>query len=156
MQNSYIFYYETQIGKIGIVDNGNEITHIIFETSKIPKAEEKETQNLKNAVKEIREYISGSRQNFDIKINPKGTDFQKKVWHALLKIPYGETRSYKQIAAMIGNSTASRAVGMANNRNPIPIVIPCHRVVGSDQKLIGYAGGLDMKKKLLEIEGCKL
>ena len=83
---------------------------------------------------------------------PKGTPFQQKVWAALQEIPYGETRSYKEIAAMVGNEKACRAVGMANNRNPLPIFIPCHRVVGTNGKLVGYAGGLDVKTFLLELE----
>lgn len=82
----------------------------------------------------------------------KGTEFQKKVWKQLTYIPYGETRTYKEIAVAIGNPKASRAVGMANNKNPITIVVPCHRVVGSNGKMVGYAGGLDMKKKLLDLE----
>lgn len=151
-EEKFIFYYNTIIGKIGIVDNGTEITHILFETSKIPDATEKETENIKKASLELKEFFTGKRQVFDIRINPNGTDFQKKVWHELVRIPYGETRTYKEIAEMIGNPNASRAVGMANNRNPIPIIIPCHRVVGSDQKLVGYAGGLDIKKRLLDIE----
>jgi len=89
---------------------------------------------------------------FDFKYDLQGTDFQKKVWHALEQIPYGETRSYKDIATAIGNAKASRAVGMANNRNPITIAVPCHRVIGSSGKLVGYAGGLEMKEKVLELE----
>ncbi len=101
---------------------------------------------------QIEEYFNGKRKEFNIKFILIGTEFQKKVWDALLTIPYGETRTYKQIAIMIGNDLASRAVGMANNKNPISIVVPCHRVIGSNKKLVGYAGGLDMKKKLLEME----
>ncbi len=88
-------------------------------------------------------------------LNPNGTVFQKKVWNALCNIPYGETRSYKQVAEAVGNNKASRAVGMANNKNPIMIVIPCHRVIGSNGSLVGYAGGLDIKEKLLFLENKK-
>lgn len=104
---------------------------------------------------EIMEYLDGKRRHFDFPIELHGTDFQKKVWNQLQKIPYGETRTYKEVAEAIGNPKASRAVGMANNKNPIFIVVPCHRVVGSDGKLTGYAGGLDMKAALLELESRK-
>ena len=100
----------------------------------------------------LKEYLEGKRKEFDIEINPKGTDFQKMVWKELLKIPYGETRSYKDIAARVNNPKGSRAVGMANNKNPIPIIIPCHRVIGSNGNLTGYAGGVNIKEKLLRIE----
>ena len=86
-------------------------------------------------------------------LHPNGTEFQIKVWKALTEIPYGETRSYKDIAISIGNEKACRAVGMANNKNPIPIIIPCHRVIGANKKLVGYAGGLDLKERLLDLEG---
>lgn len=102
--------------------------------------------------KQVQEYLAGERRSFDIKYELEGTDFQKKVWNALTQIPYGETRSYKEVAEMIGNSKASRAVGMANNRNPLMMIIPCHRVIGADGSLTGYAGGLEMKHYLLELE----
>ena len=101
---------------------------------------------------QIMEYLEGKRKTFDFPYELSGTDFQKKVWKELCKIPYGETRTYKEIATSIGNPKASRAVGMANNKNPITIVVPCHRVVGSNGKLVGYAGGLEMKEALLKIE----
>lgn len=101
---------------------------------------------------EITEYLNGTRRNFTFKCNPKGTEFQKRVWAQLCEIPYAETRTYKELAAAVGNENASRAIGNANNKNPIMIVYPCHRVIGSDRKLVGYAGGLDMKKALLQLE----
>jgi methylated-DNA-[protein]-cysteine S-methyltransferase len=104
------------------------------------------------AAKQIEEYIAGKRKRFELPLLPEGTAFQKLVWRELVKIPYGETRSYRQIASQTGNAAASRAVGMANNKNPIPIIIPCHRVVGSNGSLTGYAGGLELKKHLLELE----
>lgn len=102
--------------------------------------------------KELTEYFEEKRKKFDFPYELKGTEFQKKVWKALCDIPYGETRTYKEIATVIGNAKASRAVGMANNKNPIMIAVPCHRVIGSNGKLVGYAGGLDMKDGLLNIE----
>ena len=111
-----------------------------------------ETPLLKKAVQELNEYFSRQRKNFTIPLNPKGTPFQQRCWNALLQIPYGETRTYGQQAAMIGNPKASRAVGMGNHCNPLPIFIPCHRVVGANGTLTGYAGGLDIKETLLQIE----
>lgn len=102
--------------------------------------------------KQFTEYEKGARKAFDLPLHIKGTEFQKKVWNALLEIPYGETRSYQEIAIQIGNPKAVRAVGGACNRNPIGIIVPCHRVVGKNGSLTGYAGGLDYKKLLLEKE----
>lgn len=101
---------------------------------------------------ELSEYFQGRRTEFSVPLNPSGTQFQKQVWKALREIPYGETRSYKEIAEVIGNPKACRAVGMANHKNPLPILVPCHRVIGSDGSLTGYAGGLEIKKKLLCLE----
>ena len=104
------------------------------------------------AVRELEEYFAGVRQVFDLPLAPKGTVFQQRVWHALQQIPYGQTASYKQLAAAVGNPLACRAVGGANNKNPLPIFIPCHRVIGTDGKMVGYAGGLKIKQFLLELE----
>lgn len=103
-------------------------------------------------IMQLNEYFEGKRKEFDFPYEVQGTEFQKKVWNALCDIPYGETRTYKEIATAVGNPKASRAVGMANNKNPIAIAVPCHRVIGANGKLVGYAGGLPMKEKLLEIE----
>jgi O-6-methylguanine DNA methyltransferase len=102
---------------------------------------------------ELEEYFAGARREFSFPLDLRGTDFQLACWHALLAIPYGETRSYADIARVVGKGNAFRAVGMANNRNPIAIVVPCHRVIASDGTLCGYGGGLDVKRKLLELEG---
>lgn len=104
---------------------------------------------------ELLEYLDGRRKNFTVPIDLNGTPFQKKVWFELLKIPYGKIKSYGQIARELGKPGAARAVGMANNRNPVPILVPCHRVVGSDGSLVGYGGGLEFKKFLLELEGVR-
>lgn len=104
------------------------------------------------AVRELTEYFAGTRTTFDVPLHEEGTPFQKRVWAALRAIPYGETRSYGQIAAQIGNPRGARAVGMANNRNPVMILTPCHRVIGADGSLVGFGGGLPMKKYLLELE----
>lgn len=157
MRNYYC--YETPIGTIGIADNGmsggdEAITAVFFPQEDIPEAYiEKETPMIKNAGKQLLEYMNGERTSFHLTYELEGTEFEKKVWNALLTIPYGETRSYKEIAEKIGNKHACRAVGGANSRNRIPIFIPCHRVIGANGKLTGFAGGLDMKKALLKVEG---
>ena len=102
---------------------------------------------------QLREYFAGTRRTFDLPLAPRGTAFQQRVWAALRAIPYGETCTYGELAAAIGSPSASRAVGMANHHNPIPIVIPCHRVIGANGTLTGYAGGLEIKRKLLALEG---
>ena len=104
------------------------------------------------AAEEINEYLSGRRREFTFPYELRGTEFQLAVWRQLLKIPYGQTRSYGEIAAAVGKPRAARAVGMANNKNPLFIVVPCHRVIGADSSLVGYGGGLDLKARLLEIE----
>lgn len=148
-----IFFYDTKIGRIAIMDNGEEITCMeIADNTNLKEFNVCETELIKEAARQLKEYLDGSRAQFELPLNPQGTEFQKKVWKALCDIPYGETRSYKQVAEAIGNSKASRAIGMANNKNPIMIFIPCHRVIGSNGKLVGYAGGLDMKEKLLKLE----
>ncbi len=148
-----IYYYQTLIGKIGIADNGQAITDVVLIGEKAPiNCRVNESQLIKNAAAQINEYLDGERKNFDLPLMAEGTQFQQLVWQALKGIPYGETRSYQQIADQIGNMKACRAVGMANNRNPIAIVIPCHRVIGKNGSLVGYGGGLEIKARLLEME----
>lgn len=117
------------------------------------KCELKQTEETERVATQLREYFEGSRQDFDLDLDPKGTDFQRRVWAELLKVPYGQTCSYADIARALGQPTATRAVGAANGANPIGLVVPCHRVIGADKSLTGYAGGLDLKRKLLEHEG---
>lgn len=148
----YSFTYETMIGKLTITECDLQITSIDFGESDAKQSNMKETALIKEARKELEEYFQGNRKTFDLPLSLKGTPFQKKVWQVLMTIPYGKTMTYKQVAEAIGNPKACRAVGMANNKNPIPIVVPCHRVIGSNGKLVGYAGGLHMKEKLLEME----
>jgi O-6-methylguanine DNA methyltransferase len=109
--------------------------------------------SLRPYLRELEEYFAGQRREFTLPLDLRGTDFQLACWRALLGIPYGETRTYADIARAVGKPSAFRAVGMANNRNPIAIVVPCHRVIASDGTLCGYGGGLDIKRKLLELEG---
>lgn len=149
-----IFYYETKIGKIAIAEDNNAITDVYFRCEDVAKEDyiESETELLKEAGKQIKEYFNGARKNFSLPLAPVGTDFMRKVWNALVDIPYGETRSYKDIAQKTDSKLAYRAVGLANNKNPIPIIIPCHRVIGANKKLVGYGGGLELKEYLLQLE----
>ena len=149
----YLNYIDSPIGILGLVQEEDCLTEVFFGKSESHQDySQEETLLLKEAKKQLKAYFEGSQKIFDLPLNPKGTDFQKAVWQALLLIPYGETRSYKDIAAAIGNSKASRAVGMANNKNPLSILVPCHRVIGSSGKLVGYGGGLAIKEKLLGLE----
>lgn len=154
-----LFFYQTEIGRIGIAERNNSITDVFFETDEYPGKTGAlegfvilETELLKRAGTQLKEYLGGKRRSFELSLAPEGTDFMKNVWKSLCDIPYGKTRSYKDIAETVGNSKAYRAVGLANNRNPIPLFIPCHRIIGTDGKLTGYRGGLEIKSKLLEIE----
>lgn len=148
---NYGYIYDTCIGKLRIVQNDKGICEVSFKSEGDPVTWE-ETPLLKKAYQQLQEYFEGNRKNFDLPIDMGGTQFQQKTWQALLKIPYGETWTYKQVAIAAGNEKASRAVGNANNKNHIAIIIPCHRVIGSNGNLVGYAGGLDKKEYLLELE----
>lgn len=145
------YVYNTVLGKITIACNKETIIAVNFGAIE-EFGECKPTQLTDRAAQQLNEYFTGERQIFDIPIYAEGTPFQKLVWNALQTIPYGQTRSYKEIAVMIGKPKACRAVGMANNKNPISIIIPCHRVIGSDGSLTGYGGGLSIKKYLLALE----
>ena len=144
------FYdYDTPVGKLYIEAEEDFLTKLsFFELF----GKRLETPVIKETYGQLTEYFEGNRKTFDIPLKLEGTEFQKSVWHVLMKIPYGKTVSYLDIARAAGNPKASRAVGMANNKNKIPIVIPCHRVIGKNGSLTGYAGGLEIKKKLLELE----
>lgn len=150
-----IFFYETSIGRIGIRDNGEAVTDLMFAggIAEVP-ADTRilETPLISKTAAQLTEYLAGERRMFDVPLASEGTLFQRKVWETLSQIPYGETRSYAEIAKSIGQPKAFRAVGMANNKNPVAVIVPCHRVIGANGKLIGYAGGLDIKQKLLELE----
>ena len=146
---------ETPIGALRLVSDGQHLVAIEFEDSHTIDGSDRETADsvLQCCATQLREYFAGRRTRFDLPLAPRGTDFQRAVWKALEAIPYGELRSYGEIARAIGNPRAVRAVGAANGRNPLPIVVPCHRVVGSDGSLTGFAGGLEIKRRLLALEG---
>ena len=143
-------YYKSPIGTLEIICENNKLVSL-----KLVDYCEKtsvETDFIKDIKNQLDEYFLGKRTTFNIKINPKGTDFQKLVWKELQKIPYGKTKSYSEIAAVAGNKNAQRAVGNACNKNPIMIIIPCHRAVSKNNNLGGYAYGSEIKQKLLNIE----
>ena len=147
-----VFFYNLSKVNIGIAEEDKAIAGVFF-GRKIPAGFVKaETPLIKKAAGQIAEYLEGKRKVFSLPLVLHGTEFQKTVWRALQTIPYGETRSYKDIAILAGSPKAFRAVGLANNRNPISIIIPCHRVIGSNGDLVGYGGGLPLKKYLLELE----
>lgn len=139
------------IGIISVAAEGEFLTNLVFGKG-VPDAQEGSSSVLDNAISQLNEYFAGTRKNFDLPLKFDGTEFQKRVWRELQNIPYGKTISYKELADKTGNIKACRAVGMANNKNPIPIIIPCHRVIGASGKLTGYAGGLEVKKFLLDLE----
>lgn len=146
--------YKTALGYMTVSEKNSIVKNVCFGKHKFADGKEYESETIKQAIAQITQYLKGERQNFSLNIEPEGTCFQKNVWQALLKIPYGKTKTYKDIACEIGNPKAARAVGMANNKNPIAIIIPCHRVIGAKGKLTGYAAGLLIKEKLLNIESC--
>lgn len=148
-----VYFYQTEIGKIAIEENGKAITRVYFPHDEIPQdATVEETPLLKEAGKQLKAYFAGDIRQFTLPLEYEGTEFMQLVWGALGEIPYGETRCYQDLAKMIDKPKAVRAVGLANNRNPLPILIPCHRVIGKNGKLTGYAGGLEMKDYLLSLE----
>lgn len=149
----YLYQYETILGKISIAENGKGLTHLFLSPAfSLKNAILLETPLLKQAASQLTEYLEGRRTACSLPLNPLGTQFQQKVWKALQDIPYGETCTYKDIAKAVDSPNAFRAVGMANRNNPLPILIPCHRVIGADGSLTGYAWGLEKKEFLLSLE----
>jgi O-6-methylguanine DNA methyltransferase len=142
----------TRFGKLTIVATEQAVTQVLFGSRLLKHAHSGTNKVLMQAAKEIEEYMAWERRFFSVPIAYDGTAFQNKVWTSLRDIPYGVTYSYKEFAESIGDPKASRAVGNANNKNPLPILIPCHRVIGWDGSLVGYAGGIEMKRKLLKLE----
>ncbi|CAN7196761.1 methylated-DNA--[protein]-cysteine S-methyltransferase [Duganella sp. LjRoot269] len=158
MSYEYI-WVDSPVGKLRIVTKGDALSAILWEMDRPnrvklgPMTENKNSVVLAQIAEQLSEYFDGRRDTFDVKLDFNGTEFQKKVWAALLKIPFGETRTYGEIAEKIGLPTAVRAVGAANGRNPISIIAPCHRVIGATGAMTGFAGGLRAKEILLTVEG---
>ncbi len=154
-------YLETPVGTLIIAGDAEAIHEISFPRNGKPRPPREDwTESTRGtvaaAIRQLREYFAGKRTDFDLPLAPEGTEFQRAVWARLQEIPYGETISYGELAKRVGNPKASRAVGAANGQNPIPIVIPCHRVIGANGKLTGFGGGLPTKEKLLALESRQL
>ena len=145
-------FMQSPIGVIEIVGNSEGVSSILFKDDVSLAISETIPRELNDVVTQLQEYFEGKRSTFNVKISPKGTDFQKRVWNELLNIPFGKTLNYQEIANKLGDPKVIRAAASANGKNPISIIIPCHRVIGSDGSLTGYAGGLHRKKWLLEHE----
>jgi len=150
---------DTPIGRVTLIASTEGLTHILFEGQEPadigidrPVPTVHDNAILATAASQLSEYFAGQRRDFDVVLDLRGTEFQVDAWMALATIPYGETVTYAHQAELIGRPTAVRAVGTANGRNPIPIVLPCHRVIGTDGSLTGYAGGLDLKRRLIDLE----
>ena len=150
---------ESLVGKLKLVASDDGLVAIFFQDHHSSSlrlgqiAEDDQHPVLLKAERQLGEYFLGKRKEFSVPLEMRGTPFQKNVWEVLLAIPFGETRSYRQIAKQLGNPNATRAVGAANGRNPLPIIVPCHRVIGSSGSLTGFGGGLDTKARLLQLEG---
>lgn len=155
---TYYTKYKSPVGELLLISNGEHLTGLYMENSAHPVEvqsewiESEHSPVFQKTVVQLSEYFNGTLTSFDLPLKMQGTAFQKKVWAALEEIPYGETISYKKLATRIGNPKASRAVGLANGKNPISIIVPCHRVIGANGDLVGYGGGLRRKAQLLELE----
>ena len=148
IMRNYFASMESPIGRIVLVSNETHLKSALFSDGQIGVSETL-PGILREAVVQLKEYFAGNRTGFDLRLDPEGTAFQKKVWDQLLKVEYGTTKSYRDMAVELGSALNTRAVGTANGKNPISIIIPCHRIIGAGGKLVGYAGGLDRKKWLL-------
>ena len=143
---------DSPVGPLLLTSDGVSLTRVLFDTQPDPAWSTEPCAVLDEAVAQLRGYFAGERTDFELPLEPAGTEFQKATWLALRDIPYAETINYGQLALRVGNPNASRAVGLANGRNPISIVVPCHRVIGANGSLTGYGGGLDRKRMLLDLE----
>jgi O-6-methylguanine DNA methyltransferase len=159
VEKLYYSRYDSLAGPLLVAISEKGLVALAFDRGHFPFSRDKKLvwelseKKTKPYTKELTEYFSGKRRKFSFPLDLRGTAFQLSCWNSLLQIPYGETRTYADIARAVGQPQAFRAVGLANNRNPIAIVVPCHRVIASDGTLCGYGGGLDVKRKLLELEG---
>lgn len=145
---SYYTSMESPLGRIVLISSDTHLKSLSFSDEQIEGSDNLPGILLKTTV-QLNEYFAGTRRKFDLKLDPDGTEFQKQVWKLLLNVTYGNTESYREIALKLGSALNTRAVGTANGKNPISIIVPCHRIIGSDGKLVGYAGGLERKRWLL-------
>lgn len=145
------FVYRTPLGRVTIGADSTAVTRLAFGVAKLPGVETP-TALTNKAANQVQEYLAGKRMAFDVPVRLEGSPFQLQVWDAIARIPYGSTASYGEVAAAIGNPRSLRAVGSASKRNPVPLIVPCHRVVGADGSLVGYAYGLPLKRLLLDLE----
>jgi methylated-DNA-[protein]-cysteine S-methyltransferase len=159
VNKQYVYdYYQSPVGNLKLVASQNGLTAVLWRNdndNELPfslATEDFQNINIIKAKKQLTDYFAGKRTQFDIKLDLNGTDFQKNVWQQLLKIKFGQTQSYKDIALILKNKNACRAVGAANSKNPVPIIVPCHRVIGSNGTLTGFSGGLNTKSWLLDFE----
>lgn len=151
-----ISFQQTPAGRIGIAESGGVITNLLFEHYPVPDgAESGDSELLREAFRQLQAYFQGGLREFDLPLDPRGAPFMREVWRHVAAVPYGRTASYRDVAVAAGNPKAVRAVGMANRLNPVPVFIPCHRIIGSDGKLTGYRGGLPLKERLLDLERCR-
>lgn len=150
------YLFDTPLGQMALEGEGAAVKRLYLPGSPTPRMASRPTPALEQAREQLLAYLAGQRRSFDLVLDPQGTPFQRRVWEQLQGIPYGQTRTYRDIALAAGSPKGFRAVGKANHCNPIPIFIPCHRVVGSDGSLTGYAGGLELKRALLALEGVTL
>lgn len=155
---TYFCHIDSPVGALLLTGDGDAITRLYMQNQQHADQAQTHWQRddsvFKTACEQLAAYFAGERQEFDLRLAPAGTQFQRSVWQALLDIPYGQTQSYGDLAQRIGNPKASRAVGLANGRNPISIIVPCHRVIGANGSLTGYGGGIERKRWLLLHEGC--
>jgi len=148
---------DSAVGRLLLAGDGDSLIHVGFQSGPRPLRPQSgwvaDPKPFRAAVRQLEEYFAGKRRRFDLRLAPRGTEFQRRVWRALTEIPYGQTLSYGELARSIEKPRASRAVGLANGANPLPIIVPCHRVIGADGSLTGFGGGLPIKRKLLALEG---
>ena len=160
MNRIYYTWFESPVGPLLLAGSESTLCLVSFAASKrartVDPAWQEDASTFAEVMEQLQSYFAGDRKNFEIPLDLNGTEFQKKVWSALRSIPYGETISYKELAERVGSPKAVRAVGAANGANPVPIIIPCHRVIANDGSLTGFGGGLVLKKKLLQLENRQL
>jgi methylated-DNA-[protein]-cysteine S-methyltransferase len=156
MNTRPLILIDSPVGPLGLDADGDALARLVLRPRTSAHHRDRLTGVLTEVSRQLRAYFSGKLTQFDLPLAPGGTPFQQQVWNALQEIKYGETWSYRDLAEHIGRPTAVRAVGAANGQNPIPIIIPCHRVIGSNGTLVGFGGGIEMKQRLLALEGARL